>query len=776
MPDTNPQNNSPKNIQDFEMGSDVAAGGSGVTVPPPAPPTINKYPTNASPAPTPAAKVDPTAGTPIAPAPSSPNPAPVQPTPATPPAAKPTTPTPVKSAPPMNPATKRKAIIGCLGAFGSLMLILLILSFIFLAQSGDTQNPIAKLLGINQGVFINGLINFIHIIFILISLTTFVFTMVGLFKSSMAKRDDKETRKKGLKTALISGIVLFSVLIVWGFTYIYLDGKRVQVNGEILDPIVTTPDVNKEELSAPVLIKFDASNLNINKNAYQIISHEWDFGDGETGTNQITDHLFKEKGVYTVKLTVTVKDKSTGELGIGGEYSVIVPIENQSLAAIIKADPQSGEAPLEVSFDASDSADPDGNIKSYEWDLDGDGQFDDAKGEKVERTFEKVGKYKVSLRVTSTTDEFDIDEKEIIVEEESNPTAVITVVDNPKTFIPGANYIFKADDSSSPNGKISKYEWSFSDTTKIETTKTISHIFKQPGTYEITLKVTDEDDEEGEVKKIIKVDSPKGSPKAKINTDPQLVNGASSLSGKAPFTVTFDSKGTTDSDDNIVDYKWDFDGDGQFDSFGSVVSHTYTQEGTYNIELEVQDSDKNVGKASLVVKVESAGVIAAVVADKVDGNVPLTVNFDASGSTYSKGQITSYKWDFGDETPAKIGAATISHKYTAVGSYNTTVTVTASDGSSASKSMTITVREIPLSACFDSVLESGTAPLETTFDPGCSTGAITSYFWDFGDGATSTSVKPTHEFTEAGEYTVTLEVSDSQNTVDLSEMTITVTK
>lgn len=788
MPDQNPQKDNQKNtkdIQDFEMGQSVASETGDVSNNP----KINRYANETQKPPAPnqppiqPIKVDPTATVPAAAAPVAKPATPASPAQTAAPQAaipaqqaKPGMPQVKPGIQPPNPAAKKKVILGCLGAFGSLMLIFLVLSFVFLAQSGSGTSPIAKLLGVNQGVFVNGLIIFVHTIFILISLVAFVFTMVGLFKASMAPKTDKDARKAALKTSMISGILLFIILLIWGFTYVYLDSKRVEIAPEYLNPIITTPE-EILGLSAPIEIKFDASNVPIDRNRFKIVSHAWDFGDKSTGTSQIVSHIFKEKGTYDVKLVVTVENKDTGETSIGGEYHVKVSIENEALRAIFKADPQSGEAPLEVEFDASESTDPDGNIDQYEWDLDGDNEFDDGKGETIKHTFEKVGKYKISLRVTSTIGEFNIAEKEIVVEAQSNPEAVITVVDDPKSYTIGESYIFNADNSKSPNGKITKYEWTFSDNPKkVETTKTISHVFKTSGTHEITLKVTDEKEKENETRKTIKVDAPKGSPKPVIKTEPTLEDKATTLSGKAPFTVTFNAKETTDSDNNIVDYKWDFENDATFDSFGNIVSHTYTEEGTYTVALAVVDADNNVGNASIVIKVEALGIVPILSADVIDGNIPLTVNFDASASSYSKGQITSYKWDFGDGTPVKIGSATISHKYTSIGTFTAEVTVMGSDNSAAAKSLTISVREIPLSACFVSVFEKGKAPLETSFDPGCSTGSVTSYSWDFADGESSTQVKPTHTFEKPGTYKVTLEVSDAENTISKAEVEITVTE
>ena len=57
----------------------------------------------------------------------------------------------------------------------------------------------------------------------------------------------------------------------------------------------------------------------------------------------------------------------------------------------------------------------------------------------------------------------------------------------------------------------------------------------------------------------------------------------------------------------------------------------------------------------------------------------------------------------------------------------------------------------------------GPAPLTVSFDGSQSTspnGDIVSYEWDFGDGSTSTGMKTSHIFTSAGEYAVTLTVTD----------------
>lgn len=708
--------------------------------------------------------------------PSAPN---IQPTQANPTnsavnGTKPTTP-PKK---PTNPAAKRRAILGCLGGFFILVLIFFIVSFVFISQAGlDSNNPIAKLLGLDMASFINGLITFINIVFLLVAIVIFVITMVGLIKASTAKKEDKESKKKGIRLSIISGIFLIVFFMVWLFAFAYLDGKRINTQGPVLAPIVTTPE-EVINLTAPITIKFDASHVPINSKQYQIVSYAWDFGDETKGTGMIVSHLYEDKGKdgrFDVILLVTRKDRETGE-EIVDTYSELVTIANQALTAVFKADPLTGEAPLKVKFDASESFDPDGNIDSFEWDFDDDGEFDDGLGVKAEYEFEKIGKYTVSLRVTTKVGEFEVAEQIINVTETKEPVPVITITDEPDTFIIGRQYIFKSDESTSPNGKIDSYEWDFGDGSKVQKTKTVSHTFTQDGTYEVSLIIVDEQGKEGEVKKTIVIGIPQGRPTAVITTDPSLEAKQSTLKGQVPFIVAFDSSKSTDSDNNIVDVEWDFDGDGEADDFGDKVVYTFKNEGFQTVTLTVIDADGNEGKATLIVDVEQQGILVDLKADKIEGNVPLTVSFDASGSTYTNGQITSYKWDFGDKTSPKLGTAKITHKYDSIGTYQASVEVIGSDNTKATKQISITVREIPLFACFVSVFEEGPAPLETTFDPGCSTGTIKNFFWDFGDGNTSTNIKPNHTYTKAGDYTVRLETSDVDNTISTSELQIKVTQ
>ena len=75
------------------------------------------------------------------------------------------------------------------------------------------------------------------------------------------------------------------------------------------------------------------------------------------------------------------------------------------------------------------------------------------------------------------------------------------------------------------------------------------------------------------------------------------------------------------------------------------------------------------------------------------GQVPLTVTFDGTFSTDSDGSITSYAWNFGDNSTGS--GATATHTYTTTGTFNATLTVTDNDGATNQASRSITVTSGP---------------------------------------------------------------------------------
>jgi glucose/arabinose dehydrogenase len=100
---------------------------------------------------------------------------------------------------------------------------------------------------------------------------------------------------------------------------------------------------------------------------------------------------------------------SSGGSADGSIQRIVFPHENSPPVADAAANPSSGAAPLQVSLDATGSSDPDGDALSFAWDLDGDGQFDDATGAKVSRTYAAPGTYQPEVRVSDPDGASDTD-------------------------------------------------------------------------------------------------------------------------------------------------------------------------------------------------------------------------------------------------------------------------------------------------------------------------------------------------------------------------------
>jgi PKD repeat protein len=165
---------------------------------------------------------------------------------------------------------------------------------------------------------------------------------------------------------------------------------------------------------------------------------------------------------------------------------------------------------------------------------------------------------------------------------------------------------------------------------------------------------------------------------------------------------------------------------------------------------------------------------ASASASPTSGQVPLTVSFtgSASGGT----SPYTYSWAFGDG--ASSTSQNPSHTYSSASNFTATLTVTDSKSATNSKSVTISVTSTvsPLTATASSSPTSGQAPLAVNFT-GSATGGTSpySYGWTFGDGGSSTSQNPSHTYSSAGSYTVTLTVTDSQSATNSKSLTINVT-
>lgn len=144
-------------------------------------------------------------------------------------------------------------------------------------------------------------------------------------------------------------------------------------------------------------------------------------------------------------------------------------------------------------------------------------------------------------------------------------------------------------------------------------------------------------------------------------------------------------------------------------------------------------------------------------ASPLSGCTPLAVTF----TDLSTGAPTSWQWDLGNGTLSTQQNPTTT--YFNSGLYTISLTVTNASGSNTfSRTQYIKVDDKP-TVDFDAPNRSGCFPLRVSFNDLSSGGsaAITNWDWDFGDGTLSTAQNPFHVYTTAGNYTVTLKVTNS---------------
>ena len=86
-------------------------------------------------------------------------------------------------------------------------------------------------------------------------------------------------------------------------------------------------------------------------------------------------------------------------------------------------------------------------------------------------------------------------------------------------------------------------------------------------------------------------------------------------------------------------------------------------------------------------------------AEPMIGEVPLTVDFDATSTKVPEGvNIVAFRWDFGDGTPVLREGPIVTHKFTQTGDFNVKVTAITDDNETDMAEMTIFVNEIALNA------------------------------------------------------------------------------
>lgn len=266
------------------------------------------------------------------------------------------------------------------------------------------------------------------------------------------------------------------------------------------------------------------------------------------------------------------------------------------------------------------------------------------------------------------------------------------------------------------------------------------------------------------------------------------------LTGTAPLTVTFKTRGVY-TGGQILRFRWDFDGDGIFDSNqpgAQDFTRTFTTVGVRQALLEVMNDRNQVATATVAIDVAGAPPTVTAAVNPSNGPMPLTVNFTGL-ATRGTAPLAKYEWDFqGDgvfDFTSPTTAAT-NFVYTTAGTYNALLRVTDTAGLTGTARVTATaVRVGPPGSPTATITAPSTAITRaaaafvafngTGSDPG---GSIVRYEWDFeGDGvydvSSPTTAATNFTYNSPGIFTAALRVTDNDgNTgVDTVDITVTIT-
>ncbi|MDP6908944.1 MAG: PKD domain-containing protein, partial [Flavobacteriales bacterium] len=396
----------------------------------------------------------------------------------------------------------------------------------------------------------------------------------------------------------------------------------------------------------------------------------------------------------------------------------------------------SGCSPLIVNFQNEST----GSGLSFEWDL---GNGNTSVSENPSASYINPGTYTVTLTITGPGGT-DTEVK----------TDYITVFTPPTPNIyPSQNigcYPFTVDftDLSIPgDSPIASWSWDFGDG-GTSTDQNPSHLYTTPGTFDITLLLTDVNGCSSNLSFFDMIESNDNTPTAEFTGDPLV-------SCLPPVDVTFAN--TSFGGTGLLTYSWDF-GDGNSSTIPNPL-HTYTASDSYDISLTVTDE---LGCSDTQFEADYVTIVDNVTIDFVATNTTICLGNEVSFVDISSPSPTSWEWDFGDGNTSTDQNPM--HLYTTPGTYEVSLTATysASCQGTEIKSAYITVGEIPFVDFSADVVAACQNPLDVNFTNNSVGSGPLSYIWSFGDGNVSLDENPSNTYADFGVYTVSLTATNNE--------------
>lgn len=458
--------------------------------------------------------------------------------------------------------------------------------------------------------------------------------------------------------------------------------------------------------------------VNFSQQASNAISYFWDFGDGQTSNQANPSHTYNNSGVYDVTFTSTNASGCADVLSIPGYIAI------EQLVADFSASSTFACAGKPIQFTDLSTSNPD----TWTWNF-GDGQS--SADENPIHIYNTPGTYTVTLTASNSASCWDSEEKQTYITVTNAPTADFNA-SNPSACIAPHTVNFN-DLSVNANS----WHWDFGDGTT-STDQNPSHTYNTEGVYDITLSIGSLNGCRDTLllQEYVSVESPEAS------------FSADSTRGCLPMITNFIDESISNAP--INQYNWDF-GDGTTSNLPNP-SHTYTNQGIYDVTLIIRNA-------------RGCRDTLSIPQFAATGNKPVA-DFSYTPSTSCKSNpidftnLTSpnsdqWLWSFGDG-----GVSTQqnpSYVYGDTGTFSVML-VASMFGCADTQLLENIITINPPGAGF-TIERNCIDPNEIIFTDASL--APDTWFWDFGDGNTSTDPNPTHRFDTTGVYSVSLVVTDT---------------
>jgi len=480
------------------------------------------------------------------------------------------------------------------------------------------------------------------------------------------------------------------------------------------------------------------------------MTYIWHFGDGDSSIDTAPVHAYSDTGFFDVTLIVTDQNGCSDTL-IRPNAIYIEPF----IAGFFANDTTKYCPPFQPQFTDTTI----GNVVAWNWDF-GTG-FGFSTLQNPGHTYLEPGQFDVTLiathedgcrdtllkedyiEVTGPTGDFFIEPYDACVGDTITLTAIAVGAVIGGVDLRDGTAIF----DSTLNG--------------ILDTVVFQHVYNQPRTYSPTFILNDGT--------CIVPYEDRDSVRVHPHPDAQIF--PIDTAGCSPFTINFADSSIL-GDTTIAAWQWDF-GDGNTDSVANPI-HTFIGDTTFTVSLNVQDEFGCLDSAFTDVTVRE-GAIAAFFA--VDNSACAPIGLDFQDSSYNEAPV-SWTWIFGDGDTL-TGVQNPSHVYDDDGLYTVTLIVTDAFGCSdtATRENYVLLERPEVQVYSDLTLACN--PITITFfsDSTTTTRDLLSFEWCLTDLITGaedcfTTNNPEDSlaltFDDAGEYSMTLTIVDSEGCVDSS--------